>query len=488
MSNKSRGHEKGELKLSDKAQNKPFKRATLDAAYLSKPAHLQTRKERYEAGRALRVKYPRESHAEYEVNSSGRSDPIEIMIESNEGRIEGLLPIRYERMLSSPFGFFRGAAAIMASDLASTPSSGYAVQACGDCHLLNFGAFATPERNIVFDINDFDETFPAPWEWDLKRLAASFVIASRNNGHKKSDGIAAAVKVVESYRDRLRELSEMNTLEAWYSFLDYRSLIELTEDQELKKRRRKVLNKAIDRNSAAEFVKLAHMKDGKPRIKDNPPLIYHDQNSESAEFKKKMEINRELYRASLPPDVRVLFDRYEFVDSALKVVGIGSVGTVCAIALFFAAENDPLFLQIKEARQSVLEPYSNFRSTLSNGARVLIGQRIMQAASDIFLGHYVGASGKHFYVRQLRDVKVRPMVEIFTPANMLGFARNCGWALARAHARSGDPAIISGYIGKGKVFAEAIGQFAATYQKQNESDYQRLVAAIREGRIETSNT
>jgi uncharacterized protein (DUF2252 family) len=473
-------------KPSEKIEHKPFKRMTAEAAYLGKPTHLHTRKDRYEAGRAMRVKCPRESHAEYEVNKKDRDDPIDVLIESSEGRIESLLPIRYGRMMSTPFAFFRGAAVLMADDLASTPSTGYAVQACGDCHLLNFGAFATPERNIVFDINDFDETYPAPWEWDLKRLAASFAIASQNNGHKRSDGIAAAVRLVECYRDRLRELSEMPTLQAWYSYLDYQALIELTDDPELKKRRKKVLAKAKARDAQAEFVKLAHVSDGQPRIKDQPPLIYHAEGSGTPEYRAQQLENAELYRASLPVDVRVLFDRYEYADNALKIVGVGSVGTICAIALFFAAENDPLFLQVKEARQSVLEPYSSFRSTQTRGARVVIGQRIMQAASDIFLGHYVNHIGRHFYVRQLRDVKVRPMVEIFSPRNMLGFARNCGWALARAHARSGDPAIISGYIGKGKTFAKAIGQFADTYLEQNESDHRSLLQAVKSGVIEAT--
>ncbi len=242
----------------------------------------------------------------------------------------------------------------------------------------------------------------------------------------------------------------------------------------------------MSRDAQAEFIKLAHVTGGLPKIKDQPPLIYHEENSGTPEYWAAMLRSVELYRASLPVDVRVLFDRYELVDNALKVVGVGSVGTICGIALFFAAEQDPLFLQVKEARQSVLEPYSNFRSTLTRGARVVVGQRIMQAASDIFLGHYTTESGIHLYVRQLRDVKVRPMVEIFSPANMLGFARNCGWALARAHARSGDPAIIAGYIGKGKTFATAIGQFADSYLDQNESDYGKLKDAIRAGIIEAT--
>ncbi|MDQ5964832.1 MAG: hypothetical protein QG625_987 [Cyanobacteriota bacterium erpe_2018_sw_39hr_WHONDRS-SW48-000098_B_bin.30] len=461
-----------------------FREPPIEAAYLEKPVHLQTRSDRYEAGRALRVICPRESHAEFTRDRDGRPDPIELLIKTGEGRIEQLLPIRYGRMLTSPFAFFRGAAAIMAADLDVSPSTGYAVQACGDCHLMNFGAFASPERNIIFDINDFDETFPAPWEWDLKRLAASFVIASRNNGHKRADAKAAAARVVQAYRDKLRDLSRMKTLEAWYSYLDYKALIDMTEDTQLKKRRKKVLAKALSRDSVEEFVKLGHVVGGKPRIKDQPPLIYHQEGHDTPEYKARILESVDRYRQSLSVERRVLFDRYELVDNAMKVVGVGSVGTTCGIALLFAAEEDPLFLQVKEANQSVLEPYSHFANHDTNGGRVVNGQRLMQAASDLFLGHYVGDSDKHHYVRQLRDVKVKPLVEIFNPGNMLGFARNCGWALARAHARSGDAAIIAGYIGKGDTLPDAIAQYAESYADQNESDYKKLVEAIREGRIE----
>lgn len=473
-------------KKPQKAAQAHFEHGMLDAAYLSKPVHLHTRKDRYEAGRALRLQTPREAHAEFTVDRKVRIDPIQVLIESSKGRIEQLLPIRYGRMVSSPFAFFRGAAAIMAADLAETPSSSYAVQSCGDCHLLNFGAFASPERNIVFDINDFDETFPAPWEWDLKRLAASFAIASHNNGHKRSDGRKAAARLVQCYRDRLHDLTEMKTLDAWYSYLDYEELIELTSDSQLKKRRKKVLAKAVGRDSLAEFVKLAHVVGGEPRIRDQPPLIYHEEGSDTPEYKAKILASLERYRESLPVERRVLLDRYELVDNAIKVVGVGSVGTICGIALFFAAEEDPLFLQVKEARQSVLEPYSDFKSPEANGARVVTGQRLMQAASDLFLGHYINNDGRDFYVRQLRDIKVRPMVEIFSPENMICFARNCGWALARAHARSGDPAIISGYIGKGSTFPDAVAQFADAYLEQNLKDHKRLKASVKEGLIEAA--
>jgi uncharacterized protein (DUF2252 family) len=461
-----------------------FKPTLVEASYLSKPLHLQTRNDRYELGRALRLKCSRESQAEYRPNRSDRDDPIEVLIASSEGRIPELLPIRYGRMVTSPFAFYRGAASIMAADLASTPSTNYAVQSCGDCHLMNFGAFATPERNIIFDMNDFDETFPATWEWDLKRLAASFVIASLHNRHKLKDAKAAAFQAALTYGEKMRELAEMKTLDAWYSYLDYEELIEQTDCKKLKKLRKSVLKKAISRSASDELVKLACMKGEKPRIKDQPPLIYHDVDYDSPEYQERIAHSITGYRNSLSLHRRVLFDKYELADIALKVVGVGSVGTYCHVALFFAAEQDPLFLQIKEARTSVLENYSGFLNLLSNGERVVAGQRLMQAASDFFLGHFIGASGRHYYVRQLRDVKVKPLVAIFNPEHMRGFARNCAWALARAHARSGDSAIIAGYIGKGAVFAEAISQFAAAYAEQNLEDYERLREAVRDGKIE----
>lgn len=460
-----------------------LQRHVVNAAYMRKAAHLRTRQERTEAGKALRVTQPREAQGGFKATPD-RPDPVELLIESSVGRIDHLIPIRYGRMLASPFAFFRGAAAIMAADLSSTPDTGLGVQACGDAHLANFGAFATPERRIVFDINDFDETFPAPWEWDLKRLATSFVIASAHNGHKPADCRAAAANVVARYAEKMRELAALPTLDAWYAYLDYEALIEMGTDQELKRRRRKLLEKALERDSAAEFIKLGHIRDGKPRIKDAPPLIYHANDLQDPAFEAGVRESLARYRESLPGERRVLFDRYELADVAIKVVGVGSVGTVCWIALFFAADDDPLFLQVKEARESVLAKYVDYPAFPSNGQRVVFGQRLMQAASDVFLGHVVGTGGRHFYVRQLRDVKVKPMIEIFNPQNMLSFARNTGWALAGAHARSGDPAVIAGYIGKGEAFAEAIAEFAMDYAEQNTLDHAALVAAVRAGRVE----
>ena len=460
-----------------------LRRHVKGAAYMHKAAHLRTRGERAHAGKALRVTCPRESHAGFKPDAE-RPDPIALLEKSSEGRTPELVPLRYGRMLASPFAVFRGAAAIMAADLAHTPNTGLGVQACGDAHLANFGAFATPERRIVFDINDFDETFPAPWEWDLKRLAASFVVASRNNGHKPADGRAAAAAAARHYGAKLRELAATQTLDAWYSYLDYEEIIEETDDDELKRRRKKLLEKALDRNSAAEFDNLAHLDEGRPRIKDAPPLIYHADEMRAPGFDAAVRDNIARYRESMPRDRRLLLDRYEVADMAIKVVGVGSVGTFCAIVLLFAAEDDPLFLQVKEARDSVLAPYVTFPPFPSNGERVVVGQRVMQAASDVFLGHLVSVAGRHLYVRQLRDVKVKPMIEIFTPQNMLGFARDTGCALARAHARSADPAVIAGYIGKGDAFAEALGEFAVDYADQNERDHAALVAAVRAGRIE----
>ena len=455
----------------------------IEPAFLAKPRSHHTLAERKDLGRALRVATPREAHAGWEAPDD-RTDPIDIILASGVGRREDLLPIRHGRMLATPFTFYRGAAAIMAADLATTARTGYTVQACGDCHLLNFGAFATPERRIIFDINDFDETFPAPWEWDLKRLAGSFVVASRANGHGPAEQVNTAEALVRSYAATMAELAEMPALEVWYSYLDWQEVIAETDDATLRRRRSQVLNKAMARDHAAEFVKLAHFVDGMPRIKDEPPLLFHPDEFDVPEFQKAIVGNIAAYRESLSLEKRVLFDRYEMSDVAIKVVGVGSVGTLCTVALFFAAEGDALFLQVKQVMPSVLEPYVGASPFSSNGERVVFGQRLMQAASDVFLGHFVGVAGGNYYVRQLRDVKVRPMVEIYTPANMADFARTCGGALARAHARSGDPAVISGYMGKGRVLARAIGEFAVQYADQNEADHARLIEAVREGRIE----
>ena len=482
----ARAHERTPKPAAVQAPKARIAATILDAAYLDKPAHLRTRQERMDAGKALRVTCPRDSHADFAPDPA-RPDPVELLIESSRGRLEDLVPIRYGRMLASPFAFYRGAAAIMAADLARTPRTGIGVQACGDAHLANFGGFATPERRVLFDINDFDETFAAPWEWDLKRLAASFVVASRHNQHDAADARAAALLAAQAYADKLRELSQATALEAWYSSLDFEALVEQAEDDELKRRHRKLLAKAQQRDAGSEYAKLAFELEARPRIRDVPPLIYHPAEVLAPEFEHNARESLRRYRESLPRERRVLIDRYELVDAAIKVVGVGSVGTWCAIALLFAAENDPLFLQIKEARPSVLEPYVDFPGFATHGERVVFGQRLMQASSDLFLGHYVNPQGRHVYVRQLRDVKVKPLIETFAPLNMRNYARLCGWALARAHARSSDAAPICGYIGKNTDFAEAIAQFAIDYADQNQRDHAALIAAVRAGRIEASD-
>jgi len=381
----------------------------------------------------------------------------------------------------SPFTFYRGAALPMAADLAANPSTGIITQLCGDAHLSNFGLFASPERAELFDINDFDETLHGPFEWDLQRLAASLVVAGRSRGFAAHDNRHAVHRAMHSYRARMIEYAAMRAIDVYYASVSVAGILTYVN-----KRARPMIESAV--HSAAhhdalhDLSKLTAVVDGKRVIVDRPPVIVH-----------RAEVVSPLvdavivdYRESLQEDRRVLIDRYEIVDIAMKVVGVGSVGLVCAIGLFFASEGDVLFLQVKQVRESVLEAHAGGTPFASHGERVVVGQRLMQAASDIFLGHMVGVRGRHFYVRQLRDVKVRPMVEVFTPANMRNFARNCAWALARAHARSGDPAVLAGYIGGGGVLADAIATFAVAYAEQNLRDHALLVEAVRDGRVEAT--
>ena len=442
--------------------------------------NLRTLEERYALGKALREKVPRGRHAGWKPPVR-RRNPIDLLIESSAGRIPSLLPIRYGRMLQSPFTFYRGAAAIMAADLATAPKTGVRVQVCGDCHLMNFGGFATPERRIIFDINDFDETLPAPWEWDVKRLSTSFVVAARSNRFSKRDARAAATAAVSSYREHLASIAEMPTMQAWY--VSVSGLAETVGNPRLRKRYDKVVRAERVHGSANEFAELAHYVDGVPRIKDDRPLVYHVDAERAPAFWRRIHRELRRYRESLPDDRRVLFDRFQLCDMAMKVVGVGSVGTACAVALFLAAKEDPLFLQFKEAHSSVLEPFAGKSAYANHGERVVMGQRLMQAASDIFLGWTTGGEARHFYVRQLRDIKIKPLVEIMEPPDLLSYAEACGWALARAHARSGDAALLAGYMGKGATFDEAIADFAVAYADQNERDHQELVKAVRADRI-----
>lgn len=449
---------------------------------VSKPSF--NREERHAAGKALRNRVLREKHSEWSPPPN-RRDPVDMVIESSKGRIPELIPLRYGRMMVSPFTFYRGTANIMAADLVPTPDTGMRAQLCGDCHLLNFGGYATPERRLLFDINDFDETSPGPWEWDLKRLAASFIMACRSNGFSAADQRDSAEACVRSYREHMAEYGGMRVLDVWYSSLDLSAVLESLHDKVTRARLRKRIQKEEVRAvTEHDFPKMAEQIGGRTVIKDNPPLIFHHPHINLTESRDNIEKALNQYRNSLEADRRVLIDRYQIADFALKVVGVGSVGTFCAIALMMAGNDDPLFIQIKEASQSVLEPHVGKSTYNHHGERVVVGQRMMQAASDIFLGWTHGKAGRQFYIRQLRDMKMKPLVEVFTPPTMIDYATLCGWTLARAHARSGDPEMISGYLGKSDVFDTAIARFSMTYADQAERDHAAFMQAIRNGRIE----
>jgi len=440
--------------------------------------------ELYERGRLLRDKCPRGAHATWR-SPPRRAEPLHLLHASCLGRLPDLVPVRYGRMLRSPFMFYRGAALNMAADLAHLPVSGIRVQACGDCHLSNFGAFATPERRIVVDINDFDETLPAPWEWDVKRLATSFVLASRENGHSQRQTRDAALACVRAYRTRMAELSHMSILDVWYATTELEPLIPMVRDRGTRARARKRLEKVRSRSVAEhDFPKLVATEGGALTFKDNPPLVFHPHDRSHAAFVATVRKAFWSYRESLSEHHRALLDRYELIDIAIKVVGVSSVGTRCSVMLMMAGEQDPLFLQIKEAQRSVLEPYAG-RSTYANhGQRVVAGQRRLQTASDLFLGWTTGSDGRHYYVRQLRDMKIKPLVEEFPPSAMIQYANLCGNILARAHARCSEPAVISGYLGRSDRFDEAIADFAIAYADQTERDHRALEKAVRAGEVE----
>ena len=442
--------------------------------------------DRRAAGKAHRAKVAHESHGTWKRDKD-RVDPLAILRASDKYRIARVLPVRYGRMLQSPFTFYRGSAAVMAADLSKTPSTGVQVQACGDCHLMNFGGFATPERNILFDINDFDETLPAPWEWDVKRLVASFVIAARSNGLSDSSGREAAMACSASYREHLREYSEMSPLERWYARITSDDVMGMLPSKKLKRRLEERIAKASG-GSASEMVfpEVTEIVAGKIGIRENPPLIFHPGPDELAgeKFESVVEHSLKAYRESLADDRRLLLDHYRVVDGAIKVVGIGSVGTRCLIVLLMSSMNKPLFLQWKEANPSVLEPYAGKSAYAHHGQRVVMGQRLMQPATDVFLGWATGKLGRHAYVRQLRDAKIKPLVETFNVEMLTIYAKACGWALARAHAKSGDATTISGYLGNNEGFDEAMSAFAVAYADQAERDHGALKAAVRAGKIE----
>jgi uncharacterized protein (DUF2252 family) len=442
--------------------------------------------ERRVQGKALREAVPREAHGHWKA-PKGRRDVVDLLNESNEGRMPHLVPIRFGRMMQSPFTFFRGAAVVMAADLASTPVSGIRVQACGDAHLSNFGGFATPERRIIFDINDFDETLPAPWEWDLKRLVASVVVAGRNIRLLESDATRAARAAVRSYRERMSDYASMRSLEVWYDAIDIDRFLKAVDSDEKREQIRERLE-GVEEKNVPEFLfpKLAEHRGTAPRIRDDPPLIFHPSAEQAPGLESNYKDALEGYRASLGEHLRTLFDRYHFCDLALKVVGIGSVGTMCGIALFMASDDDPIFLQVKAATASVLEPYAGKSTHDNHGQRVVVGQRLMQSASDLFLGWTRGRNGSDVYIRQLRDMKVSPIIESFDDDDLRAYGRMCGWALARAHARSGDAAMIAGYMGASETFDDAITDFAVEYADQTHKDHRAFVKAVRQGRIKAT--
>jgi len=439
-------------------------------------------------GKAVRAKCPRALHAEWKPPRE-RPDPVKLITESDRGRIAELVPIRHGRMLESPFTFYRGAALNMAFDLASMPSTGIWVQCCGDAHLVNFRGFGTPERRVQFDIHDLDETLPAPWEWDVKRLAVSLVLASRENGFGDASGADAARECARSYREHMIEYGKMTVLDVWYSSLDAKVLAPSIQDPGTRRRVMRRLAKERERSALEDdFAELAHRpRGGGAVIRDNPPTIFHprDKSARTAFYAGLPETFAQ-YRTSLPPPVRTLLDRFQFKDMAFKVVGVGSVGTLCLVVLLMADDTDPLFLQVKEARASVLEAYAGKSIFHHHGQRIVHGHWLMQSASDIFLGWCTGTTGRHFYVRQLRDMKLKPTVSAFNLTDMIQFGEYCGWTLARAHARSGKPAMIGGYLGTNETFDKAIAAFSIAYADQTERDYELLKKAAQRGKLKVA--
>ncbi len=476
--------------------------------------------EREAEGKGARTRTPPSSHSGWHP-AADRPDPVALLEEQNVNREPDLVPVRHGRMMVSPFTFYRGAAKIMAADLKDTPVAGLGVQLCGDAHLSNFGAFASPERRLLFDLNDFDETLPGPFEYDVKRMAASFTIAARNNGFAKADTRAATLASVRAYREAMAGFAQMGTMDIWYAYLDedeLRGAIRSTvagitkakaakkgkqakkdEQQEklarlAEKRAAKTAAKAHTRDSLQALSKLSELVDGTYRIVSQPPVVvpFRDWATTyglpAGEVDKVIREQFRAYRATLQDDRRRLLERFEVVDAARKVVGVGSVGTRAFIVLLQGRdEHDPLFLQIKEATTSVLEPYVGKSRYRQHGERVVQGQRMMQAASDIYLGWTKGVDVRRsFYWRQLRDMKGSALVEQMAPVGLTFYAGICGWTLARAHARSGDPVAIAAYLGESDAFDKSITDFSQRYADQNEQDYQEFVKAVRSGRLDAT--
>ena len=453
-----------------------------------------TAAERAERGRAARSAVPRSSHGPYEP-ARGRPDPIGILEAQAATRVPELVPIRYGRMLSSPFAFYRGAAAIMASDLAPTPRSGVDVQCCGDAHLSNFGLFGSPERRLIFDVNDFDETLPGPWEWDLKRLVASIAVAGRERGLSQRDRERGMLETAGSYRALMARFAAARNIDVWYARVDVEAPVPKVAgevDARMRKRAGKVVAKARTRDSMDALAKLTRIVDGHPRIVSKPPLIVSLDDLDEGRRSQTIATLRGVmrgYRTTLQDNRGVLLDSYELADFARKVVGVGSVGTEAWIALLLGRDDgDPLFLQIKEAQPSVHEAFLGSSDYRHAGQRVVEGQRLMQATSDIFLGwltspENLDGRARDYYVRQLRDWKGSAEVDAMSAEELISYGRLCGTTLARAHARSGDRIAIAAYLGSGDVFDRALVAFGESYADQNERDYAALGAAVKSGRV-----
>ncbi|WP_406329325.1 DUF2252 domain-containing protein [Streptomyces sp. NBC_00203] len=438
-----------------------------------------TAADRAAQGRAARKNASRSSHAGW-IPAADRPDPVAVLERQGRDRLPELLPIRYGRMTTSPFAFLRGAAAVMAADLAAQPHTGLTVQLCGDAHLLNFGLHASPERTLLFDLNDFDETFPGPFEWDVKRLAASVAVAARENGHKEAQAHDAAQAAAGAYREAVRRLAGRGELAVWYERIDAEQLLPLVRSARRRARVESSLTRARRRTSLHALGRLTETVDGRRRIVQDPPLLESAGVTDMASLRKIFSD----YRSTLSEERRLLLDRYRFVDAARKVVGVGSVGTRCFIVLLAGRDaDDPLFLQIKEAGKSVLEEHLPSGPYVHPGHRVVAGQRLLQAASDIFLGWMTGPQGRAFYWRQLRDMKGSADVAGMNPRDLRTYARLCGNALARAHARSGDRVAIAGYLGGADTFERAVADFALRYADQNAADHAALGAAVVAGVI-----
>ena len=442
------------------------------------------------AGKALRREVPRSSHGDWSA-AQDRPDPVDLITDQDETRVQSLVPIRHWRMSQSPFSFYRGGARIMARDLSSTPTTALNVQLCGDAHLSNFGVYGSPSRQLVFDVNDFDETLPGPWEWDLKRLAASFAIAARHNEYDSDDELDLAARSVASYRNAIRHFAGMHYLDVWYSHASAAD-IEAAFDNQLSKKERKsgakFVRKARSKNSVRALRKLAEQTDDGYRIVAQPPLIVplRDIPTEDGpeDIERYVTDGFTQYLSSVPDHLGVLLDRFGYRDLALKVVGVGSVGTRCFVVLLKGRDaGEPFFLQIKEAGPSVLADHLPASAYEHEGQRVVVGQRLMQAQSDSFLGWTTGEKGTHYYWRQFKDMKGSVDVDDVSLAQMRRYAQLCGWTLARAHARSGDAQAIAGYVGSGKALDRAIARFSIAYADQNERDFAAFKAEIDSGRI-----